>query len=209
MRIGPGLVLFQGGSNPLKAGIEGAVLSELIEVLTHAPYSHSALLLPDGQTIVQSTIWNDISGPQESNLDAFLTDVYAKKGGHAWYRPFMPQFMPDWTGVQTSANRMIELVAEGKLHYSVKRLFADATQRNFGFAALPVAGILDWIAEHDKGIVCSECVGLLLQAGGVRDKVQDTGFSWFPKVNPPGQPIGCSPGDVNALPIWEAMVEIL
>lgn len=153
--------------------------------------------------IIESTIWQGISGPQFNRLGPRVEQDYQAKGGHAWFQPFRAEFVPAWPALWAQAQQMFQLVAEGKLHYGVERLFADATARSRWFAALPAAGVLDWMAEHDHGIVCSDCGGLLIEAGGVPAKAKAAGLLWLPNVMPiPGQAIGCSPQDLRDQAIW-------
>lgn len=212
-----GLAAFQGGSNPFRAGLTGAALSGLIEELTHSKLSHVGLVppavywpAPSTPCLIESTIWGKTSGPQCNNLWSRLELDYAAKGGHAWLYPLLPQFAPDWPALWDAAQQLFARVRIGQLHYSVKRLFADATERNLAFAVLPVAGILAQLGEHDSGLVCSECAGLLLQAGGVDARAKAAGVPWLPKVEPvAGQPIGCAPEDLVEMPLYAAPVTLL
>jgi hypothetical protein len=96
----PGVVLFKGGADPLKAG-PGAILTILIDAMTQPvvidghkeKISHSALF--DGTDLYESTISGGVSGPQRSVLDERVAE-YRGQGGHAWLFPFLPQFAPDW-----------------------------------------------------------------------------------------------------------------
>lgn len=211
-----GIVFFSGGLNPFKAGFGGATLSRLIDVVTGSKYSHTAVLLPQqcwsapGQPrIFESTIWKFASGPQFNNLLPRLQEDYIAKGGHAWVRTYKPEFAPDWKAVIQTATQLDVLRQAGKLHYSVKRLFADAVDKSPVFAALPVAGLLMHLGEHDEGIVCSEAVALAEQGGGVDAKVKAAGFPWLPDVLPvAGQPIGCAPADIDKQPTWAQEIQI-
>lgn len=212
-----GVVLFSGGTNPARAGLVGALLSRLIDKFTNSKFSHVAVLppaqywpTPTSPSIIESTIWLGVSGPQSNSLLSRLQADYASKGGHATYLPFLPQFAPDWKEVGIAAAQMFVLRKQGKLHYSVKHLFADAVDRNPVFAALPISGVLTQLGEHDRGLVCSECAGLLLQAGGVDKKCAAAGVPWLPNVLPiPGQPIGCAPEDIHEMPIWGGPIALL
>jgi hypothetical protein len=205
-----GLVAFSGGTNIAQAGVLGATLSFLIEAVSKSKLSHVGIVPPQcdwlNPTIpglIESTELDGISGPQYNPLGPRVQTDYADKGGHAIFLPFRPEFAPDWDALWKGAAQMFAEVKAGRLHYSVKRLFADATARNVAFAALPVAGIIDLLAEHDRGIVCSECAALLMQTGGVDAKAMAAGIPWLPKVQPiAGQAIGCSPQDLRDMPIW-------
>lgn len=212
-----GLVGFQGGANPFQAGLQGSILSRLIELFTGGKLSHVGLVLPlrywkNGilPAVVESTIWKGVSGPQINDLTSRLELDYVKAGGHAWFWPFQAALAPDWFLLYAAAIDMCTQVANGKLHYSVKRLFADAVERNLAFSLLPVSGLLVQLSEHDLGIVCSECAGLLMQAGGVDTKVKNARIPWLPKVEPiAGQAIGCSPEDLRSMPIYAPPVQLL
>lgn len=211
-----GLALFAGGTNPLRAGIEGALISGAIEYITHAPYSHSGIVpperfWPDGQPwLIESTIEGKVSGPQFNALPPRLQSDYAAKGGHAWLLPFQSEFEPDWNMLWQHAQHMIALQKAGKLHYSVARLFADATARDPLWAALPAAGAIDWLAEHYRGIVCSECAGFAMEGGGVKAKAVAAGLLWLPNVKPiPGQVIGCAPGDLHDMPLYQTPIQLV
>jgi hypothetical protein len=142
-------------------------------------------------------------------LNGRLSD-YSKQGGHAWLLPFLPQFMPDWAAAETAAFQMIALRERGKMPYNVERLFGDAEERSwiFDLVALPAAGIIAYLAAHSKGVVCSELVGLLIQAGGVAPKLTAAGIAWLAAVNPPGQPIGCSPQDIVNVEMFRTPVQL-
>lgn len=211
-----GLVGFAGGTNPFKAGLFGSMLSVLIKGFTKSKLSHVGIVPPmsfwpaTGIDIMESTEWQGVSGPQLNDLASRLDLDYAKKGGHAWFLAFRPAFAPDWPALWAHFEDMFALVKAGKLHYSVARLFADAVDRNLVFAALPLSGILQQLSEHDKGVVCSECAGLLMTAGGVDRKVEAAYIPWLPNVEPvAGQPIGCAPQDLWEMPIWQAPVTLL
>lgn len=200
-----GLVLFRGGKNPLKAG-PGAVLTDLIDVITHSDNSHSAMLI-NGK-LYESTISGGISGPQESDPAARLAE-YRAEGGHADLYPFQPQFEPDWGAALAGAQKMIALREAGRMPYNVKRLFGDAVDRSlvFDLVALPADGILAYLADHSMGVVCSEMAGTLMVYGGVPAKMAAAGIPFLP--NQHGQPIGCSPQDLANMPIWQPPVTLL
>lgn len=213
-----GLVFFAGGRNIFKAGLIGAILSGAIAKITGSPedLSHVGIVpplaywsSPGHAALIESTEWQGISGPQLNDLEQRLSVDYEAKGGHAWFKGFQKQFAPDWPAVWTAALQMFDLVKQRKLHYSVERLLGDAVERDWVFSALPFAGILEHLSKSDKGIVCSDCAGLLCQAGGVDEHCKAAGVAWLPKVRPAGQPIGCSPEDLWELPIFGAPVTLL
>lgn len=213
-----GLVAFSGGTSVRKAGLLGATLSFLIEKITRSKLSHVAIVPPafywhDSQPwILESTIWKGVSGPQFNPLPARLHADYELKGGHASYLAFQPAFEPNWPDLWAHGQQMIQLQKAGKLHYSVKRLFADAVNRSVVFDAisLPAAGIIERLSQADHGLVCSECAGLLMQGGGVNSKAVARGIPWLPAAVPiAGQPIGCSPQDLEEMPIWATPIPIL
>ena len=204
-----GIVLFEGGTDPLRAGF-GAVLSELIKAVTHSNYSHSAMLPPNSGMIFESTIKNGISGPQENSLSSTLTE-YGNEGGHAWVFNFLPQFAPDWDAVATFQQQLIALRVAGKMPYNVRRLFEDGIKRSWvaDVVFLPADGVILYLGDHSKGIVCSEDCGLSCQAGGVVTKLTAAGIPWLPNVAPPNQPIGCSPQDLADMPMFSPPVQLL
>jgi hypothetical protein len=200
-----GLVLFQGGKNPFKAG-PGAVLTDLIDALTHSDDSHTAMQI-NGK-LYESTIAGGVSGPQISDLGQRVTE-YSKQGGHAHLLPFLPQFEPDWDAMTAGALQMIALREEGQMPYNVKRLFGDAVQRSivFDLAALPADGILAYLADHSMGVVCSEMAAFLIQYGLVVPKLTAAGIPWLPHQH--GQPIGCSPQDLANTPAWATPIQLI
>jgi hypothetical protein len=105
---------------------------------------------------------------------------------------------------------MVVLRMAGKLPYNVLRLFDDAEQRSWVFdvAALPVDGVIAYLGARSRGLVCSEMVGLMLQAGGVPAKLAAGNIPWMPSVVPPGQVIGCSPADVGDIPMFEEPIQL-
>jgi hypothetical protein len=206
-----GLVLFAGGRDPFHAG-PGAVLSDLIDAVSHSQYSHAAVCMPSGGApplIYESTIEGGISGPQENDLTARV-EQYVRQGGHAWLFPFLPQFQPNWDGVASTALAMIAQRKAGKLPYNVRRLFGDAMEMSwvFDLIALPADGIIAYLAAHSKGVVCSEMAGLLMQGGNVPALMAAAQIPWLPNVRPPGQPIGDSPQDLGMLPIYLPTVQL-
>jgi hypothetical protein len=205
-----GVVLFEGGEDPFRAGPEAAALSALIKAFTKSKFSHSSVLPAGAPDIFESTIENGVSGPQQNNLAGTLAS-YGKGGGHAWIFNFLPQFTPDWLALTATGQHMIWERAGGKLPYDVKRLFSDAEMRSWVFdvVALPADGVIAYLGAHSKGIVCSEMVGLLLQGGGVESKAASAGVPWFPSIVPAGQPIGCSPQDVVNMPLFLPPVQLL
>lgn len=215
-----GLIGFAGGTNVFKAG-PGALLSDAIEHLTHSRLSHIGVVpptqywgTPNDPVVIESTIWPshapNVSGPQLNELTPRLTLDYEAHGGHAWFRPVLPQFEPAWEDLWTQAESLFALVKEGKLHYSVERLLGDATERNVFFEVLPIAGILEHLSEHDHGVVCSECAALLLQAGHMDAKAKAAGVAWLPTVEPvAGQAIGAAPEDLWEMPLWAEPITLL
>lgn len=211
-----GLMLFAGGTNIFKAG-PGALLSLEIEHETGQPYSHTAVLFPksywpspDQPWIQESTKWQGVSGPQWNNLSTRLILDYEKAGGHAWLYQFLPPFVPDWSKAWAGAQQLIAAQKAGKLHYSVAHLFGDAVNRDWVFSLLPIAGILEHVSEDSAGIVCSEDAGMVFQDGGVADKAKAAGIPWLPTAKPiPGQAIGCSPGDLAAMPLYGQRITLL
>ena len=175
-----GVVLFAGGRDPLEAG-PGAVLTLLIDAMTKFGFSHTALAMPAaGVTapyIHESTIRDGVSGPQRSDLNACLAEC-RKQGGHARLFPFLPQFEPDWADAEAAALQLISEREQGRMPYNVERLFADAEERSWVFdvVALPADGVISYLAAHSKGIVYSEMVGLLAQAGGVVARLTAVGI---------------------------------
>lgn len=199
-----GLVLFHGGKNPLKAG-PGAVLTGLIDAFTRSADSHSGFAV-DGK-LYESTEENGISGPQVNDLAARVAG-YTKQGGSSHLYQFLPQFEPDWEAVVAGAQKMIALREQGKMPYNVKRLFGDAVQRSlvFDLVCLPADGILEYMAEHSMGVVCSEMAGTLMMYGGTAAKVAAAGIPFLPLQH--GQPIGCAPQDLQNMPIYQPPVTI-
>jgi hypothetical protein len=208
-----GLVLFAGGHDPFRAGF-GVVLTDLIDLMSHSQYSHSAIAMPArgaAAYIYESTITSDgkINGPQRADIAGRVAD-YGKEGGHAWILPFLPPYAPDWNQAEAVALQMVAQRIAGKLPYNVTRLFKDAQEMStwFDVLTLPEAGLIDWMAEHSKGVVCSEMAGLVCQGGQVDEKAKAAGIAWLPKVKPPGQPIGDTPADLAAMPIHTAPVQM-
>lgn len=211
-----GFMIFAGGTDPLRAGLEGALLSGAIDLFTHSDLSHCGIVPPapywpeNAPWLIESTIWQKISGPQYNRLQPRLEQDYQAKGGHAWLLPFRPQFAPAWPTLWDHAQQMFALVSAGKLHYSVKRLFSDACERSLVLGDLPMAGLIERLAEKDAGVVCSECAGLLMQAGGVDREAEAAGLLWLPNVEPvAGQPIGCGPVDLRDMPLWLPAEQVL
>lgn len=203
--IGNGLMIFQGGKNPLKAG-PGAVLTDLIDAFTHSDDSHSAIAF--GGQLYESTIEKGVRGPQVNDADERIAE-YRHDGGHALLFPFLPQFRPDWEALLAGAEKMIALRKAGKMPYSVKRLFGDAVSRSilFDMVALPADGIISYLSDHDLGVVCSEMAAFLMQYGGVDSKAYLGGVQWLPAQH--GQPIGCAPADLVAMHIWDTPQKLL
>lgn len=200
-----GLVLCSGGKNPFKAG-SGAVLTDLIDGITHSDASHSAMLI-DGNWW-ESTILGGISGPQANPQGPRLAE-YGAEGGHVLLLPFLPAYEPDWAAVLAGAERLVALRAKGRMPYNVRRLFGDAIERSIAcdLAFLPADGILAYLAAHSMGLVCSEMAGTLMMYGGVPAKMRAAGLPFLPHQH--GQAIGCAPADLAAMPIWQNSIPLI
>ena len=207
-----GLLCCAGGTNLLKAG-PGAVVSELIKVECPAEepgefaLSHVIMALPQKYWLdpkkprgLESTIWKGVSGPQINDLEDRLTEDYEKSGGHVALYRFLPAYDLDWAAVWACGQQLIAHREAGKLHYSIERLFEDAAVRIPYWRILLPLDLVVELGKHDDGLVCSEEVGLLERAGGLKQKL---GELWLPNSKlGAGCIIGCTPEDVRDMPVF-------